>query len=249
MNISALITTLISFIIKPAKRTLIQLSYSLKGKTGLEVGGPSSFFGIRAYCPVYVFAKQVDGVNFSTSTVWEGSIAQGMNYKYANDKTGFQYIAEASNLQQITDNKYDFLLSCHSLEHVANPLLALKGWQRVIKPGALLILVLPDKNHTFDHNRPYTSFDHILADYYSNTDEHDATHFEEIYALHDLSMDPGTSKPEELKARTSDNFNNRCVHHHVYNLDVLGQMLLFFNFTIVYKQQAAPHHLVIVARK
>lgn len=249
MNISALITTVISFIIKPQKRALIRIANTLKGKTGLEIGGPSGFFALKSYCPVYLFAKQVDGVNFSNETVWEGAIEQGLNYAYTADKKGFQYIAEASNLDAIANDKYDFLLSCHSLEHVANPLLALKGWYRVIKPGGLLILVLPDKNHTFDHKRPYTSFEHILNDYAQQIDEHDTTHFEEVYALHDLSMDNGVQSLAELKARTVDNFTNRCVHHHVYSIEVLSQMVQHLAFTVVHSQKATPHHLVLVARK
>ena len=68
-----------SFVSKPGKRKLISIAYSLKNKTGLEIGGPSKFFDLKSYFPVYLFAKRIDGVNFSTETVWEGKIEEGKN--------------------------------------------------------------------------------------------------------------------------------------------------------------------------
>ena len=51
-------------------------------KCGIEIGGPSSFF--RHQLPIYKKIKSLDGVNFSSSTIWEGEILEGKNYKYAN---------------------------------------------------------------------------------------------------------------------------------------------------------------------
>lgn len=242
-------TTVVSYILKSQKRKLIQLSYRLKDKVGLEIGGPSSSFDLKSYFPVYLFAKQVDGVNFSNETVWEGKIEAGPNYKYSKDKKGYQFIGEASNLANIDSNKYGFVLSCHSLEHVANPVKALKEWFRVLKPGGTIVLILPDKEHTFDHNRPYTTLEHLKEDYSNNIDEHDETHFEEVNALHDLSLDAGVKDITELKERTKNNFINRCIHHHVYSLDLLENLLTYCGFKTTYKQKAAPFHLIILAQK
>lgn len=247
--LSQYVTTIISYLIKPQKRKLIKLSYSLKNKVGLEVGGPSSFFALKSYFPVYVFAKQIDGVNFSSNTVWEGKIEEGKNYNYTNSKQGYQYICEASRLENIKANSYDFLLSCHSLEHVANPIKALKNWYRVLKTGGKIVLVLPDKNHTFDHKRSITTFEHLLEDFNKDITENDTTHFEEIYQLHDLEMDTDVNTIEELKKRTEDNITNRCVHHHVYSLELLEKLLTYSNFKIIHQQKANPFHLVIIAEK
>jgi predicted SAM-dependent methyltransferase len=243
------LTTIISFFLKPKKRKLIQLSYKLKDKIGLEIGGPSSFFKLKSYFPVYLFARQIDGVNFSNETVWEGNIEEGKNYQYATNKQGYQHICEASGLENIPSESYDFLLSCHSLEHVANPVKALKNWHRVLKRSGKIILILPDKNYTFDIQRPYTTFEHLLDDFNNDVDEHDDTHFEEILQLHKIEMDSGTNNFEELKSRTKNNFVNRCVHHHVYDLPLLEKLLTHCNFKIIHQQKAAPFHLVIVGEK
>lgn len=241
--------TLISYVKKPEKRKLISISCSLKDKIGLEIGGPSTFFDLKSFFPVYIFAKRIDGVNFSAETVWEGKIEEGMSYHYTDNNKGYQYISEASELNNIGDNKYDFLLSCHSLEHIANPIKTLKNWNKVLQNAGKIILVLPDKDFTFDHNRQYTTFEHLLQDFRDEMNEHDTTHFEEILSLHDISKDAMINSREELKTRIQDNFSNRCVHHHVYSLDLIKELLNYCGFKVLYQQKAKPFHLVTVAEK
>ena len=68
------IITIVSFLRQPDKRSLIKISKSFNGLSGLEIGGPSNIFSIRGAMPIYLFAKKVDGVNFSNKTIWEGKI-------------------------------------------------------------------------------------------------------------------------------------------------------------------------------
>jgi len=166
-----------------------------------------------------------------------------------HEKTGHQYICEASSLLPIADNSYDFVLSCHSLEHVANVLQTLHEWKRVLKPGGALLLVLPDKRYTFDHRRPYTSFEHLLQDFKNNIDEHDTFAFAEIMELHDMQMDKGVNTKEALQIRTQNNFINRCVHHHVFSLPLLKQVLEYSGFSVLHGQEVSNFHLVMYAVK
>lgn len=196
MNLKDYLVTFLSYSLNKKKRKLIQWATKLSDKKGIEIGGPSAIFNVKGNFPVYLFANTIDGVNFSSKTLWESNLAEGLTYNYYKTKTGYQFIAEASDLQQIEDNKYDFLLSSHSLEHVANPIKALNEWNRIIKPGATLILILPNKEFTFDINRPYTSFNHLIEDFNKNVGEDDCTHFEEVLSLHDLSLDYGIDSIE-----------------------------------------------------
>lgn len=249
MNIPDYLITGLSFIKQPGKRKLIRMAYRLRSKKGLEIGGPSSFFNLKGYFPVYIFAARIDGVNFSNETVWEGKISAGDTYSYYNNKGGHQYISEASDLAFLESACYDFLLSCHSLEHMANPIKALKEWNRVIKTGGYLVLVLPDKESTFDNKRPYTTFEHLLQDYENNVGEDDTTHFEEVIRLHDINMDQGVQSGEALAQRIMNNFNNRCVHHHIFSLNVIKQVLGYAGFSVLYQQKARPFHLITIAQK
>jgi SAM-dependent methyltransferase len=241
--------TAISYLKQPGKRRLIQAAYRLKSQIGLEIGGPSIFFGLKGGFPVYLFAKKIDGVNFSNETVWEGSIKEGETYRYFKNKIGHQYIAEATDLSMVPDQSYDFLLSCHSLEHVANPIKAVKEWNRVLKTGGALVLVLPDKRFTFDIKRPYTDMQHLITDFHAGTDEYDTTHFEEIISHHDVTKDPGLKPSDEIRELLKNNFTNRLAHHHVYSHELIKQLLDYCGFDTNLQHEAPPFHLIAVAQK
>lgn len=249
MHIKEAFITLFSFLRQPSKRTLIRHAAHFYGKNGLEVGGPSSIFSLKGHFPVYLFARNVDGVNYSVQTVWEGRISEGKNYGYGGGRTGYQYIKEATDLTGVSNNSYDFVLSSHSLEHVANPLKALEEWKRVLKNNGELILILPDKRNTFDINRPYTSLAHLQDDYSKGTTEEDSTHFQETIELcvHDEAA--ANQGLDELRARVKDNFIHRCVHHHVFSNELISDMLKIAGFEVLYQQDVAPFHLVTIAKK
>lgn len=249
MTLKDKVVTGISYLLHSQKRKLIRVAGQFKSKVGLEIGGPSAFFSIRSYLPVYLYARRIDGVNFSNTTVWEGRISEGENFSYYPGKKGFQYISEATDLSEIPDEKYDFILSCHCLEHTANALKALKEWNRVLKKNGSIVLVLPDKNFTFDEFRPITSFEHLKYDFEKEATEQDDTHFAEVISLHNIEKDDGVQTKEQLIERSNNNFENRCVHHHVFDFDLIKQMLEYASFSVEMQQWVAPFHLVSIAKK
>lgn len=248
MNFSEWAITSLSYFLSPGKRKLIKLSKQFVGKKGIEIGGPSSIFKLKGAFPIYLYADTVDGVNFSNSTIWEGDILQGNSYAYYNHKKGHQFIAEGGDLSQIENANYQFVLSCHSLEHIANPLKALQEWNRVLALGGSLVLILPNKEFTFDKQRPITTMEHLKSDFDNNVNETDATHFEEVNLLHDLSLDIIKTRAE-LMDRTAQNITLRAVHHHVFDFELIQQMLIHAGFKVQFQQKYAPFHLITVAEK
>lgn len=222
----------------------------LKGLVGLEIGGPSPIFSANGLVPVYTFADRVDNTNFSSQTIWEGSIQAGNTFSIGRGKkVGKQYIAEATDLKDLPSNYYDFVLSSHMLEHSANPIKALREWMRVIKPSGLLLVVLPDKERTFDHRRPTTSLSHMIEDFDVERGEGDLTHLEEILALHDISMTPEIPDQEFFLARSLKNIENRCLHHHTFTLRSAGDLMRHVGLEILKQDKQPPHHLIFVVRK
>jgi SAM-dependent methyltransferase len=219
-----------------------------RNRYGLEIGGPSTIFQDASPLPIYSLASRVDGCNFSTSTVWEGTIQEGMHYA-AGKNVGFQYIAEARNLQIIPSGKYDFLLASHCLEHVANPLCAMEEWLRVLNSNGVILLVLPDKNATFDHKRPVTPFGHLIHDMERQTAEDDLTHLGEILQLHDLALDPPAGNLEAFEKRSRANFQNRCLHHHVFDLALMREIFDYFDLETILSTTAKPYHMIAIGRK
>jgi SAM-dependent methyltransferase len=221
---------------------------ALKDLNGLEIGGPSFAFSTTGFLPLYDTVANLDGCNFSSNTMWEGNIKEGNTYAYGNKK-GYQYISDGIQLEHIKDGHYDFILSSHSIEHFANPLKALSEWKRVIREGGYMVLIVPHKDNTFDRNRPITTLDHLIMDYENNTGEDDSTHFEEVLSLHDITMDNGIGDMEALKLRTIDNYNNRGVHHHVFNTPLVVKIANHLNFKICDVQVYNPFHIVLLLQK
>lgn len=212
-------------------------------KSGIELGGPSPYFNNEI--PIYEVIKSCDGVNFNSNTVWEGEITEGENYKYQKYNLGYQFICDAIHLKNIENNTYDFVLSCNNLEHIANPLKAVKEWLRVLNNDGLILLVLPNKANNFDHNRPYTSFDHLLSDFKNDIKEDDLTHLKEILELHDLSLDKPAGDHDNFKKRSLKNYENRCLHHHVYNIELLTQIYNYFNIQILITQNTDRDFIIL----
>lgn len=215
-------------------------------KIGIEIGGPSPIF--RSLIPVYFKAKRVDGVNFSNKTVWEGEIQKGNTYQYLPEKFGYQYISDGTKLSEIEAETYEFLISSDCLEHIANPIKALLEWKRVLKTNHLMLLVLPNKKNNFDHQRVPTSFQHVVDDFKNEIDESDLTHLREILSLHDLSKDPAAGNFQQFAARSLDNINNRCLHHHVFNEDLIRNILELIGFKIISIQETDTSFVTIAMK-
>lgn len=218
----------------------------VSGKKGIEIGGPSELF--KRSLPLYKKIESLDGVNFSNDTIWEGKIKEGLTFNFYKNKIGRQFISDGTNLSRISDDSYDFVLSTNCLEHIANPLKALNEWKRILKDDGVLILVLPNKKNNFDHMRTTTSLEHIIKDYSEDTSEHDLTHLEEILSLHDLSMDPPAGDIENFKKRSLDNYNNRALHHHVYDLNIMTQMVEYLGFKCILKNETYWDYVILASK-
>ncbi len=212
-------------------------------KTGLEIGGPSWFF--KGRLPVYDKIKTLDGVNFSTSTIWTGAIDADRGFVVDGRRVGRQYILDAVDLSPIGKDAYDFVLSCNNIEHIANPMKAMEQWLSVLKKGGVLVVVAPRKEANFDHNRKTVAFGHLLADYENNTAEDDLTHLEEILALHDLGRDLHAGTMEQFRERSLRNFENRCLHQHVFDMNVLKELFGYFELTVIESMQLDGDYVVI----
>jgi Methyltransferase domain len=134
---------------RPLKFTPI-VRERVRGRPGLEIGGPSPFF--RTFLPIYDCIQSLDNCVFASTTIWEGEVKAPFFFHPAK-VPGRNYVAEGSDLSQFPNDSYDFLLSCHNLEHIANPIKALREWIRVLRPGGSLVLVVPDGRKTFDWRR------------------------------------------------------------------------------------------------
>jgi len=195
-------------------------------KRGLEIGGPSNTGRF-----LYEACFSMDNVIFSKQTVWSQHTDE---YKYHPYKTGKVIIHDAVDLSSIQSQSYDFVFSSHCLEHIANPLKAVKEWLRVIQNNGYLILIVPEKSQCFDHRRDHTTFQTILSQYEKNVGEEDLSTLPEILEKHDLTMDLPAGNLEQFTLRSQRNLENRCLHHYVYSPELLHEICKFVKGEFVF---------------
>jgi len=214
----------------------------------IEIGGPSSTFQAARLMPVYPHLRSIDNVNFAGETLWETDLRDGGPFAPAGERQGTHYLREAGDLHGIADGTYDVVLSSHTLEHLANPLLALREWRRVTSPDGHLLLVLPHRDGTFDRRRPTTPLQHLRDDEASAMPETDETHFDEIRRLHDLRRDPDAGTLDVLHGRLRNNLAVRAAHHHVFTLDNAVAAVEEAGWAVLAAEARRPYDQVIIAK-
>jgi len=217
------------------------------GLQGIETGGPSDVF--KDAVPVYRLARRVDGCNFATRTMWEDNLKEGQDYRSPGTvETGRQFICEARSVP-VADATYDFLLSSHCLEHSANPLAVMREAKRLVRSGGHLLFILPWKEACFDHGREVTPLAHLVDDERADMGEDDLSHLDEWVERIDIVM-TGLPSRDFLRRRDADNLANRGMHHHVFDLALLQQMVQHVGgLQILHTDLLQPFHQVMLLRK
>lgn len=208
---------------------------------GADIGGPSNIFS-----GIYKIAQKCDIINYASNNVW-GKIDKEFIFK--EKKLGKLIINDATDLNKINDNQYNFILSSNNLEHIANPIKALKEWKRVLKADGILVLVVPNSKWTFDHKRKAVSFSHLLEDYENEVKESDLSHLDEILKYHDISMDIPAGTWEKFRERSLNNADNRCLHHHVFEHKVLEESAKYLDMEIIMSGIIYKGNNIIILKK
>ena len=155
----------------------------------------------------------------------------------------------------VHSNALDYVATSHVLEHVANPIAALVEWHRVLRPGGLIYLVVPDRRFTWDHRRPPTDPEHMWQDYVGRTTQSDGTHIDEFIDGVDWSQYNPAASPAEAAAereelrgkyRIASNGGELNIHFHVFepgNVHALVELTaarLHLDWTIVAEAERFP---------
>jgi predicted SAM-dependent methyltransferase len=130
-----------------------RLSAWLRGD-GIEIGALNLPLGIHREARVrYVDRLTVEEQRRQYPELAEGPLAP------------VDVIGSAEELTAFEDSSLDFVIANHLLEHLEDPIAGLLEFHRVLKPGGVLYLGLPDRRQTFDRNRELTSMEHLLRDH------------------------------------------------------------------------------------
>jgi SAM-dependent methyltransferase len=156
---------------------------------------------------------------------------------------------DGERLATIANSSLDFVIANHFLEHTQDPVGTLLNALRVLRPGGILYLAVPDKRHTFDVDRPVTPFAHLLQDFEKGPQVSRRDHFEEWARLVD-------KVPEEEVSRRVEQLMelDYSIHYHVWTqrealellTDARERLNLDFEIELM---ERIEHEVVFVLRK
>lgn len=89
-------------------------------------------------------------------------------------------IDDGQVLRTLPDESFDFVVANHVIEHCEDPLGTLEAWLRVLRPGGVVYVGVPDKRYTFDRHRAETAVDHVVEDYRRGPESSRRAHWEEL---------------------------------------------------------------------
>src|SRR5690606_329512 len=81
------------------------------------------------------------------------------NNTVSNGITQNSILSSASELP-FKDDSIDCIVALHILEHIENPVDALREWLRVLKPGAKMGIVLPNWKYAWDASNDHSKYGH-----------------------------------------------------------------------------------------
>jgi GT2 family glycosyltransferase/glycosyltransferase involved in cell wall biosynthesis/SAM-dependent methyltransferase len=129
-------------------------------------------------------------------------------------------IDDAASLSTIPDKSWDFCICNHVLEHMRDPVGSFIQWLRVLKPGGILYLSVPDAKNPLDCGRPLTPLQHMIGDYAAASEANDRRHYLECAKYWSRTTDEKAA--EIAESRWSQQYS---IHYHVFDQALIIQLL------------------------
>jgi SAM-dependent methyltransferase len=140
----------------------------------------------------------------------------------------------------------DFVIASHVLEHLADPLGFLVDIHRVLRPGGVAIVLLPDRRRTFDSFRPPTPLAHLVEDHACGVTRVADEHVEEFLALADKGASFTTWPDDASREEFLEWHRLRSIHVHCWTETEFHAALLYtivglgLSWEIVDRLELAP---------
>jgi SAM-dependent methyltransferase len=133
-------------------------------------------------------------------------------------------VDDGETLAKFDDSSVDFVIASHFLEHCEDPVGALKAHLRVLRPGGVLLLAVPDRRKGVDRMREPTSLAHVLADHEQGPLRSRTEHYRDWVRLVDAPL--GNVLPEELEQHAAElERRHYSIHFHCWTGDEFAAQL------------------------
>lgn len=154
-------------------------------------------------------------------------------------------VDKAEKLATIPDASLDFVIASHVIEHLEDPLGALENWLRVLRPGGVVYIGVPDASQTFDSQRPRTTAEHVLLDHRDGPERSRQQHYEEWARLIEGAA-------EEHVGERAAEFAREDARHHFHVWELAGFLELLaasgLPFVLEFAQRAVEEFIVILRK-
>lgn len=201
----------------------------LKDKKGIEFGGPTELF----YNPIFNLSLY-ENVFLDCGNMLDDNSFDHLNghnnksdFFYYGNKIGNLYNVDCTNENDLIKlYNYDFVVTSHVIEHIANPIKTINFWKNLLCDNGYILTIIPDYRFCFDRNRKLTTMEHLINDYKTNIGEDDNTHIQEQIDLHDWSMG---GHPNFINL-CKNNYKSRVVHHHTFDIKLIEELFQYCGF-------------------
>ena len=95
-------------------------------------------------------------------------------------QSDFNIDLDTNGLTGIESESFDAVIASHLIEHLANPIAALCEFDRVLRVGGQLVLIVPNRTRTFDAPRPGTTMAHLFDEFHRVVTRVDDDHIREF---------------------------------------------------------------------
>jgi SAM-dependent methyltransferase len=90
-----------------------------------------------------------------------------------NDIEDVDLIGSSTEIAELASKypaaSFDYVISSHNLEHLPDPIRFLQGCQKILKPGGVVSMAVPDRRVCFDYFRPHSTTADWLEAYFSKS--------------------------------------------------------------------------------
>jgi SAM-dependent methyltransferase len=137
-------------------------------------------------------------------------------------------LGDAHDLSALSTDSLDFVIANHLLEHLEDPIRGLAEMVRVLRPGGILYVGLPDPRASFDRHRQPTAAEHLVREYQEGTEATREQHYREWVDLVERHLPGGPVFADEASAsaRVARLMElDYSIHFHVWRPDTFLDFL------------------------
>jgi ubiquinone/menaquinone biosynthesis C-methylase UbiE len=152
-----------------------------------------------------------------------------------------RYVVGTADNIPAEEASLDFIFSSHVVEHLANPLGHLAYWAKLLKPGGLVVAVIPDKDGCQDYAFAPSTVAEIMAEWEAGSMQVTIEHYRRWGKI----QMPGSTAEALMES-------GRSIHVHFYTPAFMANLLAqtvarlgFQRFTVTSQPNHKDFHVVL----